>query len=69
LAPDPEPLLPRTGGDSDLGQSYDIKRERRQVIETKDSAFTPDLCSQWLSGRLPQPVGDPEAWSLGDGSG
>lgn len=32
------------------------------VIESKDPAFTPDLCTQWLEGRLPQPVDDDSQW-------
>src|ERR1700758_3023243 len=26
------------------------------VIESKDEAFSPDDCVEWLEGRLPQPV-------------
>ncbi|HXE51876.1 MAG TPA: hypothetical protein VN541_02630 [Tepidisphaeraceae bacterium] len=32
------------------------------VIESKDPTFTPDLCKQWLEGRLPQPVEDHSKW-------
>jgi hypothetical protein len=32
------------------------------VIETDDANFTPAVCAEWLEGRLPQPVDDPNAW-------
>lgn len=32
------------------------------VIESKDKDFTPDVCTQWLEGRLPRPVDDPAQW-------
>jgi len=32
------------------------------VIESSDPAFSPDKCHEWLIGRLPQPVDDPQAW-------
>ena len=34
------------------------------VIESKDTSFTPDLCKEWLEGRLPRPVEVPESWKL-----
>jgi hypothetical protein len=33
------------------------------VIESTAPEFTPDLCSQWLEGRLPRPVDDISQWS------
>ncbi len=36
------------------------------VIESKDSAFTPDEAATWLEGRLPQPVDDPAQWDDGE---
>jgi hypothetical protein len=32
------------------------------VIESTDPTFTPKLCSEWLEGRLPRPVGDLVQW-------
>jgi hypothetical protein len=32
------------------------------VIESKETDFTPDLCAQWLEGRLPNPVDDESGW-------
>lgn len=32
------------------------------VIESKDQEFTPEICVQWLDGRLPRPVGDLSQW-------
>ncbi len=32
------------------------------VIETSEPAFTPDICAEWLLGRMPQPVDSPEGW-------
>ena len=32
------------------------------VIESKTKEFTPDLCAQWLEGRLPRPVDDLSQW-------
>lgn len=32
------------------------------VIESTHPAFTPDLCAEWLEGRLPRPVDDLEQW-------
>ncbi len=34
------------------------------VIESKDPTFTPDLCTEWLEGRLPRPVEDLELWNV-----
>lgn len=34
------------------------------VIENKDPDFTPADCAEWLEGRLPKPVEDPNAWNL-----
>jgi hypothetical protein len=34
------------------------------VIESKDPTFTPDICVEWLEGRLPDPVEDVEMWNL-----
>ena len=34
------------------------------VIESKTKDFSPSLCAQWLSGRLPSPVEDLAAWKL-----
>ena len=39
------------------------------VIESKDPDFTPDLCSEWLASRLPDPVDDPASWDLEDDDG
>lgn len=33
------------------------------VIECDDPDFRPGTCADWLAGRLPQPVEDPERWS------
>jgi hypothetical protein len=32
------------------------------VIESKDPEFSPAMCAEWLEGRLPSPVEDPESW-------
>ena len=32
------------------------------IIETKDNNFLPNLLSEWLQGRLPQPVDDLTQW-------
>ena len=32
------------------------------VIESTDPEFTPDLCAEWLEGRLPRPVEDLKQW-------
>jgi hypothetical protein len=34
------------------------------VIESKDPTFLPDQCAEWLEGRLPRPVDDPEQWNM-----
>ncbi|PHR90676.1 MAG: hypothetical protein COA78_34725 [Blastopirellula sp.] len=34
------------------------------VIESKHPDFTPDLCTEWLEGRLPRPVDDLKQWSF-----
>lgn len=36
------------------------------VIESTDPSFTPDLCAEWLEGRLPNPVTDLNEWDLDD---
>jgi hypothetical protein len=36
------------------------------VIESTDPSFTPDKCVEWLEGRLPNPVDDPEEWETDD---
>jgi hypothetical protein len=36
------------------------------VIEAEDPAFTPARCAEWLEGRLPRPVEDPETWNADD---
>ena len=36
------------------------------VIESKDPSFSPDLCAQWLEGRLPRPVEDLSQWETDD---
>jgi len=36
------------------------------VIESKDASFKPGTVADWLEGRLPRPVDDPEQWSLAD---
>jgi len=33
------------------------------VIECSDPEFKPGTCSEWLEGRLPNPVSDLEQWS------
>src|SRR5258708_3823706 len=32
------------------------------VIESKNKDFKPAACTEWLEGRLPRPVTDPEQW-------
>lgn len=32
------------------------------IIESTDPDFKPGTCKQWLEGRLPRPVTDPEQW-------
>lgn len=34
------------------------------VIESKNIEFSPIQCAEWLEGRLPQPVKDPEQWKV-----
>lgn len=34
------------------------------VIESTDISFTPDLCLEWLEGRLPNPVDDLTTWKF-----
>lgn len=34
------------------------------LIESTDVAFTPDICAEWLEGRLPRPVGELVRWEL-----
>ena len=34
------------------------------VIESKKPDFTPDLCAEWLEGRLPAPAEDINEWLL-----
>ena len=36
------------------------------VIESKDENFKPETCAEWLEGRLPRPVNDPEQWRIED---
>ena len=36
------------------------------VIESQTPDFTPNLCAEWLEGRLPRPVEDLKEWSLDD---
>ncbi len=36
------------------------------VIENQDASFTPARCAEWLRGRLPDPVTDPNAWEAGE---
>ena len=36
------------------------------VIESKDPAFEPDSCREWLETRLPSPVDDLLAWETDD---
>ncbi len=35
------------------------------VVESTDPTFTPDLCAEWLEGRLPRPVDDLAQWDAG----
>jgi|SRR6185436_2888258 len=39
------------------------------VIENQDASFTAALCTEWLRGRLPNPVTDPDAWSTDEEAG
>lgn len=34
------------------------------VIEAKEAGFSPDDAANWLEGRLPTPVDDPEKWVI-----
>ena len=36
------------------------------VIESSAQAFTPAMCAEWLSGRMPSPVDDLTAWELSE---
>ena len=36
------------------------------VIESTFITFTPDICLEWLEGRLPRPVDDLTQWTLED---
>ena len=36
------------------------------VIESQSKAFTPDMCAEWLSGRVPSPVEELAAWELSE---
>lgn len=36
------------------------------IIESTEPDFTPDLCFEWLEGRLPRPVDDMSQWSFKD---
>lgn len=36
------------------------------VIESTEPDFTPANCAEWLEGRLPSPVDDPEKWAIDD---
>jgi hypothetical protein len=36
------------------------------VIASTDPAFTPDHCEEWLEGRMPRPVDDPNEWAIED---
>jgi hypothetical protein len=36
------------------------------VIESTDSNFSPTKCTEWLKGRLPQPVDDAVQWAMDD---
>jgi len=33
------------------------------VIEAQDASFRPGTCADWLEGRLPRPVDDPDQWT------
>jgi hypothetical protein len=39
------------------------------VIESTDPSFSPAMCAEWLEGRLPRPVDDPEEWNVNDSEG
>ena len=34
------------------------------IIESTEPDFTPDLCAEWLEGRLPRPVDDLDQWEF-----
>ncbi len=34
------------------------------VIESEDIDFSPDDMAEWLEGRLPSPVNDPQSWDI-----
>ena len=34
------------------------------LIEGSDPDFGPQDCAEWLSGRLPSPVDDPDSWAI-----
>ncbi|MEM1355687.1 MAG: hypothetical protein AAGH88_12480 [Planctomycetota bacterium] len=36
------------------------------VIESTEPSFSPDLCAEWLEGRLPRPVNDLSQWHVED---
>lgn len=36
------------------------------VVESKDSAFTPNKAKEWLESRLPNPVDDLKEWATED---
>lgn len=36
------------------------------VIESRETSFTAADCAEWLQGRLPDPVADPNAWKMSD---
>jgi hypothetical protein len=36
------------------------------VIESKIADFTPEMCAEWLEGRLPTPVEDLTSWVIAD---
>ena len=36
------------------------------MIESKDPSFTPDKASEWLEGRLPNPVDNLDEWFTED---
>jgi len=34
------------------------------LIESTDISFTPEICAEWLEGRLPRPVDDIAKWKI-----
>ena len=36
------------------------------VIESRDRAFSPQSCAEWLEARLPRPVTDVAQWAVDD---